>query len=208
MAERSRLEIALGEVGRAEAEAAAGVLARGMRDNPVNRAAFGENPLGREQTLERLFGALLPGMRHAPVCARRSGEIVGVLGLAPPGACKPTPRQAARLVPAVLRAGPPGMFRTFRWFVEWERRHPREPHWHLGPVAVEPALQGMGIGGVMMERFVEVVDAAGETAYLETDKPENVRFYERFGFEVTSEAAVLDTPNWFMRRSARTGENR
>lgn len=191
MAERSRLEIALGEVGRAEAEAAAGVLARGMRDNPVNRAAFGENPLGREQTLERLFGALLPGMRHAP-----------------PGACKPTPRQAARLVPAVLRAGPPGMFRTFRWFVEWERRHPGEPHWHLGPVAVETALQGMGIGGLMMERFVEVVDAAGETAYLETDKPENVRFYERFGFEVTSEAAVLDTPNWFMWRSARTGENR
>jgi hypothetical protein len=55
-----------------------------------------------------------------------------------------------------------------------------------------------------MERFVEIVDAAGEAAYLETDKVENVRFYEKFDFEVVEEATVLDTPNWFMSRSART----
>lgn len=205
MVDRSGFEVTLGEVGRAEMGLAAGVLARGMRDNPVHRAAFGEDPLGRVRTLERLFGALLPGMRYEPICARRGGEIVGVLGLAPPGACRPTPRQAARLIPALLRAGPASTARTFRWFVQWERRHPREPHWHLGPVAVEAALQGMGIGGLMMERFTEVVDAAGGSAYLETDKPENVRFYKRFGFEVVSEALILGTPNWFMWRRERAG---
>lgn len=204
MAERAGLEVTLGEVGRAETRLAAGVLARGMRDNPVHRAAFGEDPCGRERTLERLFGTLLPGMHRAPVCARRGGEIVGVLGLAPPGACRPTPRQAARLVPAVLRAGTASTARTFCWFAQWERRHPREPHWRLGPVAVEAALQGRGIGGLMMERFTGVVDAAGEAAYLETDRPENVRFYERFGFEVVSEAPILGTPNWFMWRAPRT----
>ena len=56
----------------------------------------------------------------------------------------------------------------------------------------------------MLAAFAERMDAAREPAYLETDKPENVRFYQRFGFEVTSEATVLSTANWFMwRRPAR-----
>ena len=44
---------------------------------------------------------------------------------------------------------------------------------------------------------------AGDVAYLETDKPENVSFYQRFGFEVTEEAQVLGIPNWFMLRRPR-----
>jgi ribosomal protein S18 acetylase RimI-like enzyme len=44
------------------------------------------------------------------------------------------------------------------------------------------------------------MDAAGEDAYLETDKPENVRFYERFGFEVVGEQEVIGVPNWYMAR--------
>jgi hypothetical protein len=38
-------------------------------------------------------------------------------------------------------------------------------------------------------------DGQKALAYLETDKAENVRFYERFGFVTTSEALVLGTPN-------------
>ena len=57
---------------------------------------------------------------------------------------------------------------------------------------------------MLMRAFCERMDAAHENAYLETDKPENVRFYERFGFEVVGEQDVLDVPNWFMlRRPAR-----
>jgi hypothetical protein len=54
-----------------------------------------------------------------------------------------------------------------------------------------------------MEVFCARVDAAGEVAYLETDKLVNVRFYERFGFEVIGEQEVLRVPNWFMRRAAK-----
>jgi GNAT superfamily N-acetyltransferase len=61
-------------------------------------------------------------------------------------------------------------------------------------------LQGHGIGGQMLAAFAARMDAAGQPAYLETDKPENVRFYQRFGFQVTSQATVLNTPNWFMWR--------
>ena len=58
----------------------------------------------------------------------------------------------------------------------------------------------MGIGSQLMEEFARAHGPARDVAYLETDKPENVIFYERFGFEVIDEAVVLGTPNWFMRR--------
>jgi len=29
------------------------------------------------------------------------------------------------------------------------------------------------------------------------------KFYEKFGFETIASAPVLETPNWFMKRSAR-----
>jgi predicted N-acetyltransferase YhbS len=85
----------------------------------------------------------------------------------------------------------------------WAKRDPDEPHVHLGPVAVDVHLQGQGIGSLMMEQHCRQLDAAGEVGYLETDKLENVRFYERFGFEVVGEAPVIDVPNWFMRRPSR-----
>jgi hypothetical protein len=37
-------------------------------------------------------------------------------------------------------------------------------------------------------------------SYLETDKPENVRLYKRFGYHVTAEAEVLGVTSWFMTR--------
>ena len=46
------------------------------------------------------------------------------------------------------------------------------------------------------------LDDAGLLAYLETDKRENVRRYERFGFGVTAEADVIGVKNWFMTREA------
>jgi hypothetical protein len=30
-----------------------------------------------------------------------------------------------------------------------------------------------------------------------------VKFYENFGFETIASAPVLETPNWFMKRSSR-----
>jgi ribosomal protein S18 acetylase RimI-like enzyme len=60
----------------------------------------------------------------------------------------------------------------------------------------------MGIGSKLMRVFSAQMDAAGEDAYLETDKAINVRFYERFGFEVVGEEEVLGVTNYFMIRRA------
>jgi ribosomal protein S18 acetylase RimI-like enzyme len=86
---------------------------------------------------------------------------------------------------------------------EFGSRAPAERHWHLGPVAVHIDAQGAGIGTLMMKEFCARMDAEGDVAFLETDLPENVRLYEKFGFETTEETTVLGAAAWFMLRRPR-----
>ncbi len=54
-----------------------------------------------------------------------------------------------------------------------------------------------------MGLLCDELDTHGRVAWLETDKPENVRFYIGLGFEVADEEPILSVPNWFMRRDPR-----
>jgi GNAT superfamily N-acetyltransferase len=197
-----RLEI--GAIGEAEIEEVLDVVSRGMRDNPQHVAAFGEDPETRRRRFRALMAAAFSAsdFSHALVARREDGVIVGVCGMLPPGDCRPDLRQGLRLLPALLSIGPRAAGRLVRWMGAWQRHDPKERHWHLGPLAVDAHLQGEGVGSRMMRVFCARMDAAGEDAYLETDKPINVRFYERFGFEVVGEEDVLGVPNWFMLRRA------
>jgi len=194
------IEVAVTELGRHELTFAAGVLGRAFRDNPLTVAVLGQNPLRRMRCGERLHGSYVALMERPPLAARRGDWVVGVCGMAPPGACQPSFLQRLRLMPAVLGWGPGALARGLRAWAAFEKRDPKERHWHLGPVAVEPGLQGMGVGSQMMELFCAMMDAEGEMAFLETDKPENVRFYEKFGFVTVEEVEILGVPSWFMVR--------
>jgi len=59
----------------------------------------------------------------------------------------------------------------------------------------------------MLTRFCAAMDEKRELAYLETDKSENVHFYQRFGFSVIAEGKVLGVTNWFMLRSSTAGHD-
>jgi hypothetical protein len=52
----------------------------------------------------------------------------------------------------------------------------------------------------MLSAFCDHMDSSQGLSYLETDKPENVAFYEKFGFTVVAKADVLGLANWFMHR--------
>ena len=75
-----------------------------------------------------------------------------------------------------------------------------EPHWHVGPVSVEPGCQGLGIGTKLLAALCRGLDEEQGIGFLETDKPENVRLYERFGFAVTHIVDILGATVWHMRR--------
>ena len=199
--------ITLRELQRPEVRQAAELVGRGMCDNPANIRAFGIPDTERRwRALARFFVPVLHGLyrRGLILGAFRNGALVGVCGMARPGLCQPSALEKLRVVPSVFFRNPIGApLRVLRWVGEWARRDPAEPHWHLGPVAVDPGLQGQGIGGAMLADFCARMDDCRALAYLETDKSENVRFYQRFGFTVMAEANVLGVPNWFMSRPAR-----
>jgi ribosomal protein S18 acetylase RimI-like enzyme len=58
----------------------------------------------------------------------------------------------------------------------------------------------MGMGRAVMRLLCEELDEHSRVAWLETAKPENVRFYIGLGFEVVEESPMLSAHLWFMRR--------
>jgi GNAT superfamily N-acetyltransferase len=200
------IDVTVREWAPHEVEPAVGVLGRGYRDAPLSLAIYGDDPIRRLRSVERVMGRRISAMDPPPFVACRDDVIVGVCGMAPPGACQLTLSKQERAA-AAGSGGSSSLMKTLEMAAEWDRHHPDEPHWHLGPVAVEPASRRNGVGGRMVERFCELVDEEGAMAFLETDRRENVRFFEQFGFLTVDEANVIGVQNWFMRREPKTGRS-
>jgi len=72
--------------------------------------------------------------------------------------------------------------------------HPKEPHWHLAFIGVDPAHQGRGIGAALLSHTLARVDEHHLHAYLESSNPANIPLYRRHGFEVIREIRVGGSP--------------
>jgi ribosomal protein S18 acetylase RimI-like enzyme len=75
-------------------------------------------------------------------------------------------------------------------FEEMEESHPKEPHWYLPIIGVEPNAQGRGLGADLMRHAIARCDQEGALAYLESSNPRNIALYLRHGFEVMGEIRV------------------
>ena len=82
----------------------------------------------------------------------------------------------------------------FSMFEQMDAVHPREAHWHLPLIGVDPAHQGEGIGSALLSRVLSVCDSQEVSAYLEATSPRNVALYERHGFEVVGRIRAGDSP--------------
>lgn len=176
------------------------VFARAYLSNPLHLAIFGgdqERALRSNQAFFRVGLELLRGGKWVAVA---QGQIVGVVHWVNSPGCRASLAHkivvAGRLMFAVGAATP----RLGRWLYAWERRDPEVPHCHLGPIAVLPQFQCRGIGTQLMQTYCAHVDRQNWVGYLETDRPENVPFYEKFGFSVSEELPVLGVPTWLMCR--------
>lgn len=76
------------------------------------------------------------------------------------------------------------------------------PHYYLNALGVEPSRQRQGLGSQVIRPILAQADAEGLRCYLETDKAEDVAFYEKHGFEVRLEFRLPpDGPvGWTMSR--------
>ncbi len=186
-----------------ELHGAADILVRGMLDNPLHVRVFGNDINERRPRLARFLGQLVAYV-HANgrvMGAYRQGELVGALGMIKPGHCRPGLADKVHFARAILHGTPPiTLLRVQRWLAAWARNDPDAPHWHIGPLAVQPALRRQGIGRRLMTDCTAQLDTRKAMAWLETDLDINVAFYRSLGFVVVRQEPVLGVPTWFMRR--------
>ena len=167
---------------------AAHVVAVAMRTNPSHVAVFQGHADEEIQRATGVFEILFQNSPGTTLVARQEGKLVGVLRMVQSPFCLGPPPEAAQMLEPIMKKALGDSFSRFNeWFSVWIQNDPKEPHWHLGPNGVLPEVQGQGIATQVLTRLCEQIDTDRIAAYLETDKPENVRLYERFGFKVTSE---------------------
>ncbi len=184
-----------------EAQFAGAVAARALRDNPMMTYSISGDALVRLHAGYETFGDRVP---TGSLGALLGTHVVGVAAAVAPGACiGATAAPALRTRPDVPPDEALGFDRA-RYVVNSMYEHdPGERHIHVGPVGVERGAQGLGVGAAMMRTLCEALDTDGELAWLETDKPENVVFYRRHGFDVDVEDTGLGFPIWYMQRRPR-----
>lgn len=75
-------------------------------------------------------------------------------------------------------------------FERMGQSHPREAHWYLPQIGVDPTAQGKGLGAELMRFALARCDQEEALAYLEASKPQNIPFYQRHGFGVIGEIQI------------------
>jgi GNAT superfamily N-acetyltransferase len=88
----------------------------------------------------------------------------------------------------------PARSEVFSILEQMAAAHPKEPHWHLAFIGVDPAHQGKGLGAALLRSTLARVDEQHLHAYLESSNPANVSLYRRHGFEVIREIRVGGSP--------------
>ncbi|MEX2289827.1 MAG: GNAT family N-acetyltransferase [Mycobacteriales bacterium] len=114
----------------------------------------------------------------------QSGQVRAVAVWQRPGLYPMSTGRALRCLPKLLpllRLG--RVARDVRRFgTGLDAAFPREPVHYLQALGVTPDWQHLGLGTVMLQDGLAIVDAPGGPCYLETGNPANLRWYEKQGF--------------------------
>jgi GNAT superfamily N-acetyltransferase len=80
------------------------------------------------------------------------------------------------------------------------------PYIHLLIMGVSQEFQGKGFGRKLLRALIEKAETEKKPIYLETQKEENVHFYEKYGFSVQNQIMLpepLNLPMWLMLRDVK-----
>jgi len=189
------------EMQRSDITPVAEVLGRAYATNPIILATY----RGKQMVARRIqvnFEGLFRYGSGRSFIAELDSRVLGGFLMAEWPACQAMSLKV--MLPALRTVGGLGpLKRGMEWQRACKKHDPREPHWHLKMIGVDPDFQGKGIGRRMMDIYCGIIDSDKLEAYHETDRPENIPFYERFGFKVVQEDTVIGEKQWYMLRPAK-----
>jgi GNAT superfamily N-acetyltransferase len=179
-------------------------LARAFYDDPVMIWLLPDEK-ARTAHLQRLFATMTRHhhLARGGVEAASDGHGIGAAALwDPPNQWQETQRAQLAMTPTFIRVFGLRSMRGRAVQEAMKRAHPEEPHWYLAVIGSDPTVRGQGFGQALMRSRLQRCDAEFCPAYLESSKPENVPYYQRFGFTVTGEIKLPDggPPLWPMWR--------
>lgn len=91
-------------------------------------------------------------------------------------------------------------FTTFERLLKYEghamklkKNHTNNESWYLYNVTVKPNYQNLGLGSKLLNPMFEYFDKTGQDCYLETHNEDNIKFYEKFGFNLVETSNIPKT---------------
>ena len=186
-----------------EADQAIAVIVLAFSADPVARWSYPDarQYLTHFPAIVRAFG----GNAFAHGTGYHVGGFAGAALWLPPG-IRPDDEALATVVRESVAAERQAL--VFAVFEQMERYHPREHHWYLPLVGVDPVHQGRGYGSALLRHALRRCDRDHVAAYLESTNPVNIPLYERHGFEVLATIQVESSPPIVpMLRAPRSSRN-
>ncbi len=161
-------------------------------------AAFDADPMfdwslrqgaGRARAAQLAFENMLRMYRPHGMSYTTAGGAAAALW-APHDRWAPALWRELLLLPTYLRCTGAARFsRVVRGFDALRKHHPKEPHYYLFVLGVEPAAQRQGLGSLLLRNMTERCDREGMPAYLEATTRHNRALYQRHGFAAGDEFA-------------------
>lgn len=171
---------------------------------------FFPDPKQRERLSFYTFRALVAHACHHGSINTTSQSLDGAAVWLPSGSLHRSLLDMLRFgaLPALMRQGLRAVKRQFDAGEAMQSLHDQlihEPHHYLALLGVDPTRQGRGLATGLLQPTLDQLDRDGLPCYLDTQSPDNVSLYQRFGFRVIHEGVLPGTavPHWAMLREAR-----
>jgi GNAT superfamily N-acetyltransferase len=188
---------------RQDVKPAGDAMARAFLDDPIYEWAFPDER-SRLRRMIKMNDAMLPPMLGVDFMeVYTTPDHAGLALWAGPEQWDVPTKAMLRSVPGIVGAlGLSGVRRFVTLMSALKKAHPKEPHWYLMGIGTDPPKQGTGVGTALISQVLDRCDREKLPSYLETQKPRNVPYYERFGYRVTGEIdPPLGAPHmWLMWR--------
>jgi ribosomal protein S18 acetylase RimI-like enzyme len=190
------MDLSVGPLTESEWEASRALAHRAFVDEPFTIEMFGEHMLDRWAGSWGLYSSLSSGRSTLTFGARVGEVLVGVVFGSAPGQCS-----MCNVYAHEARPDDPHLAIDWQFHQNIAMVHRSlDQHAWIDKLAVEPALQGLGIGQRLLVAVAEALHGGEPTDLVLECAPDRVSFYSGVGFEEVSTFADPAGPDASLMR--------